>query len=91
MECIKNKNNNTFILQMHVNSASASIQIPPGTSVRKQMGSQLVGFETSLGKPPQMDLMRLFLSLGPGFSSRKIPSLCFDLSSTLTHETLLRK
>ena len=49
MECIKNKNNNTFILQMHVNSALASIQIPPGTQVRKQMGNQLVGFKTLLG------------------------------------------
>lgn len=49
MECIKTKNNNTFIFQMHVNSALASIQIPPGTQVGKQMGNQLVGFKTLLG------------------------------------------
>lgn len=49
MECIKNKNNNTFIFQMHVNSALVSIQIPPGTQVGKQMGNQLVGFKTLLG------------------------------------------
>lgn len=31
MDYVKNENKKIFILQMHVNSALASIQIPPGT------------------------------------------------------------
>jgi hypothetical protein len=30
MECIKSKNNNTFMLRMHANSALSSIQSPLG-------------------------------------------------------------
>ena len=86
MECIKSKNNNTFILRMHANSALSSIQSPLGRRWENRWEVSWLAARTCW-ESLWLSSRNIF-SLGPGFLLEESQAQVLRLVQHLQHVKL---